>query len=366
MKNIPLYKPYIPEDVIDFASQSLKSGWLGYGPKARELENIFTSKFGGYSVAVTSCTSALYLAARVLKRDDSDEVIIPAVTFVSTGMAFKQADYKVITADVDFQGLIDIASVKRSITPRTRAVVAVHLYGQKVQLKELREICDENKICLIEDCSHRLHQFGEIPEGDISCYSFNVMKELPSGEGGLIWGRLNEQENYAREYANVGLQGNTVQRTSTLRHSDYIFSESSGLKFLQNDIIASLTLRLIPFCENNILRRREIFTRYDKFLSRYKIFKLFNRKEDDSCLMYVMRMPAEIHDKFRDFLAGKGIATSHHYPSLAKHPLFSNVDECIETSIFEREIVTLPCYVELDELTQDYILSSIEEFVKSL
>ena len=362
--SIPLYKPYLPVEMYNFSADSLDSGWLGYGKKAQQLENIFTEKFGGWALAVTSCTSSLHLAARCMKRNANDEVIIPAITFVSTGMAFRAAGYSVVCADVDNQGLLSVDSVKASITPNTRAVVAVHLYGQRAHLDELRCLCDEHGIYLVEDCAHRVALDDESHLGDFCCFSFNVMKELPSGEGGLLWGKDPKFESIAREFANVGLSENTVQRTSSLKHYNYLFGVEYGLKFLQNDIIASLTLKLLELSDSNRNKRKLIFEKYWSVLSKYKEFYTFDRDDDDSYLMFVVRMKEEYVDEFRDYLAQEGIATSHHYPNLSEHPLFENYIPCPMASQFEKEIISLPCFVEMTEEQFSVIRGAIEEFAK--
>ncbi|HFH9839314.1 TPA: DegT/DnrJ/EryC1/StrS family aminotransferase [Streptococcus suis] len=360
--SIPLYKPYLPIKNCDFAEDSLACGWLGYGEKAQKLETLFAERYGGWALAVTSCTSSLYLAARCMKRNDNDEVIIPAITFVSTGMAFRAAGYSVVCADVDAQGLLSIDSVKSAITPNTRAIVAVHLYGQRVHLDELRRLCDGYDIYLVEDCAHRVAIDDESHPGDFCCFSFNTMKELPSGEGGLLLGKDLKFETMAREFANLGLTENTLQRTTYLKHNKYNFGLEHGLKFLQNDIIASLTLKLMDVLDSNRIKRKMIFEKYNTTLSKYKEFYTFNREDDDSCLMFVVRIAELYVDEFRDFLALKGIASSHHYPNLSEHPLFEKRVPCPIAEQYEKEIISLPCFVEMTEEQIDMISDAIEEF----
>ena len=359
--SIPLYKPYLPKNIWKFASETMNSGWLGYGPQANKLEKFFSQKFGGWALAVNSCTSALYIAARCAKETEDDEAIIPAITFVSTGMAFRMAGYKVIPVDVTPQGLISIESVKEAITDHTRVIVAVHLYGQRAQLESLRKICDAKKIILIEDCAHRVGLADDSRIGDMCCFSFNVMKELPSGEGGLLWCKDQEYESKAREFANVGLSENTVQRTATIKHSNYLFGTQSGLKFLQNDIIASLTIQLLELYEENLLCRKEIFSFYEKILSKYKEFTVLSRNDDDSRLMFVVRLEDKYVDSFRTYLAEQGIATSHHYPSLSKHPLFESRVDCTKALQMEREIISLPCFIQITKKQ----LTFIEEVIRN-
>ena len=363
-KSIPLYKPYLPPEIMAGVEDTFTRRWIGYGKYAMALEKKFTSQWGGFAIATNSCTSALFLTACVLRQSEEDEVIIPAITFVSTGMAFLQAGFRVIVADVDENCLLNVDSVRKNITRHTRAVVSVHLYGQKCKLEELRNLCDQNKIALVEDCAHRIGYADSERVGDYACFSFNTMKELPSGEGGIVWVKNPAVEAQLRSVANVGLQENTLQRSSHLKHLDYNFSEYTGLKFLQNDIIAAITCAQFPFQEKNRVRRAHIFDTYNAWFKQTGLAKPIPRKADDSYLMYVIKMPANLVDPFRSYLADAGIATSYHYPSLAKHPLFSTRERCSTADHIQHELVTLPCYVDMTEEELNSVLDTMDRFRK--
>lgn len=360
---IPLYRPFVAEDVKRKMSEVLDSRWIGYGKISMLLEQKFTDAWGGFSLATSSCTSALYLVARTIKKADTDEVIIPAITFVSTGMAFLNAGYRVIVADVDENGLMDIDSVQRLVTDHTRAIVPVHLYGQKVDLLSFRALCDQKGIYLVEDCAHRVGYCDAVRYGDFACFSFNTMKELPSGEGGAVWGKKRCYENKLREIANVGLSENTYQRTSTTKHSNYVFGENIGLKYMQNDIIAAMTVAQFDRYGSNIEKRKGIAKRYDNLLKTKDYAALIERGDADSFLMYVVKIRKEHVQDFRNFLSDNGVATSHHYPSLAGHPLFEERIPCKKANSMQHELVSLPCYVDMTEDEQQYILNVINAYV---
>src|SRR5262245_30708959 len=146
----PLCKPHIPEEALQSLSECIASGWLGYGPICSNLEKRFTEAHHGWAIATSSCTSALFLTAQLCRQTDYDEVICPAITFVSTPMAFLQAGWKVVLADVNADSLlITKYNIEERITDRTRAIVVVHLYGQKAPVEEIKEFCKERNIILI-------------------------------------------------------------------------------------------------------------------------------------------------------------------------------------------------------------------------
>lgn len=359
---IPLYRPCIANNVLPKMYDVLDSKWLGYGKISMSLEKKFIDAWDGFAFATNSCTSALYLVAKAIKKTDEDEVIIPAITFVSTGISFLNANYKVVVADVDKNGIIDIESVKKLITDKTRAIVPVHLYGQKVNLNGFRELCDKKGIYLVEDCAHRIGYYDTVRYGDFACFSFNTMKELPSGEGGVVWGRDRSYEKKIREIANVGLVENTCQRTLNMKHQDYNFSSNIGLKYMQNDIMASITMAQFDMYNDNIKKRKHIVKLYDELLKTKIYAELLDRRDDDSFLMYVVKIKKERVKDFREFLSDNGIATSHHYPSLAQHPLFEERVACCKANSIQHEWVSLPCYVDMKEEEQEYILNIINAY----
>ena len=359
---IPLYRPFVSNEVKTKMLDILDSRWFGYGKMSMYLEQKLVDAWGGFSLATNSCTSALYLVAETIKKTDTDEVIIPAITFVSTGMAFLNAGYKVVVADVDKNGIMNIEAVKKLITDKTRAIVPVHLYGQKVDLCNYRKLCDEKEIYLVEDCAHRIGYYDTIRYGDFACFSFNTMKELPSGEGGAVWGKELCYEKKLREVANVGLGENTYQRTSSVKHSNYVFGTNIGLKYMQNDIIAAMTVAQFDAYRDNIDKRKSIARSYDDILKTKEYAELIDRQDDDSFLMYVVKIKKDKTQSFRSFLADHGVATSHHYPSLAQHPLFEERIECNVSNSMQYELVSLPCYVDMKEEEKKYILSVINDY----
>ncbi len=346
----------------------LASGWLGYGPQCRALEEAFTGSRGGWSLATSSCTSALYLAALLCRneRDGTDvpEVIVPAITFISSAMPFAHAGYRVRVADVDRDSLtLSPASAARLVTARTRAILVVHLYGQRApELTALRALADRHGIALIEDCAHRIDVADSAPRaGDIACFSFNAVKELPGGEAGLLWARAAGLEPRARAISNAGLAIDTMQRTATTRHRDYAFSNETGLKLRANDIAAALVLGALDRWPEARALRQAQFARYDAMLRTLAPeVELLPRAADDSFLMIVARVRRR--SMLREALAARGIATSVHYPSLAHHPLFAAAaDPAARDDQLDATIVTLPNAPDLTARKQAGIGAAIAD-----
>lgn len=363
---IPLFRCSVPAAARARLIATLDSGWLGYGPQCRLLEERFTAGRGGWALATSSCTSALYLAGRLVRASADaiqPEIIVPSISFVASGMAFLQAGVRPVVAEVGADDLLlSVEGVRRALTPRTRALLVVHLYGQRTrELPALRALADEHGLLLIEDCAHRIDLLDETaPVGDLLCYSFNAVKELPGGEGGLLWGREGRHEAWIRPVSNLGLAVDTVQRAAALRHADYAFASEPGLKLRCNDVAAALVNAAIEALPASRAHRREQFQGYDRLLAGMADrVRPIERRDDDSCLMYVVRVPSEAREPVRAAMARAGVATSVHYPSLARHPLFGNDRPGACCGDQDEAIITLPTFAELNTDDQRRVVEAL-------
>ena len=363
---IPLFRASVLPAARARLLATLDSGWLGYGPQCLQLEERFTADRGGWSLATSSCTSALYLAGRLVRElagGQAPEIIVPSISFVASGMAFLQAGVRPVVADVEAEDLLlGVEGARRALTAHTRALLAVHLYGQRCgELPALRALADEHGLLLIEDCAHRVDLLDHaVPAGDLLCYSFNAVKELPGGEGGLLWGRERRHEAWLRPVSNLGLSVDTMQRTAALRHADYAFAADPGLKLRSNDLAAALVNAAIESLPVSRAQRRDQFARYDKLIAGLAgDVRPLKRRDDDSCLMYVIRVAREARDAIRAAMAGAGVATSVHYPALARHPLFGNerADACCGNQ--DECVITLPTFADLTADDQQRVVDTL-------
>jgi aminotransferase len=322
----------------------LASGWIGYGPRCNALEGRFERR-GGAALTTTNCTAALHLAAKLCMSSERDEILVPAITFVSSAMGFRYAGMKVKLVDVCNQtGLLDQDKIEQALSPRTCAILAVHLFGQRVETGPLRALCDRRGLFLIEDCAHRIDLLDEQPLlADIACYSFNAVKEAVGGEGGLLWCRDPELAGRARSISNLGMTVDTAMRASSPAHRDYEFTDELGLKFRGFDISATLVLAGLDHLPEARRKRRLIFDVYNAAIEGRDIFQAIPRGPEDSCLMYAVRVTDHRREAIRAGFAECGIATSVHYPSLSRHHVFGS-DRLAEAERLDEELLTVPCF----------------------
>jgi dTDP-4-amino-4,6-dideoxygalactose transaminase len=239
----------------------------------------------------------------------------------------------------------------------------VHLYGQRhPHLERFRALADAHRLLLVEDCAHRVDLLDRGPPiGDLACYSFNAVKELPAGEAGLIWGRDAEHEPWVRAVSNLGLTVDTMQRSATLRHADYASVAEPGLKLRSSDIAAALVNGGIASLAADRAARRDQAATYDRWLAPLapEVCPL-PRADDDSFLMYVIKVDASCREAVRAAMAEHGVATSVHYPSLTRHPLFGDDRRLAGCMDQDRCIVTLPSFPGLDLVRQRRVVDALE------
>lgn len=361
---IPLFQPNIQEQEIEAIKDTISSNWIGYGENCKVLEKTFVKKFNGWSLATDSCTSALYIAANLIKKGGHNEVIVPAITFIATAIPFYEAGYSVKVADIDSDDLLlDVSSVEKLISKNTRAVVAVHLYGNRCDLSRLAAVCEARKIVLIEDCAHRLDLIDQYTQvrGDFACYSFNPMKEITSSHGGLLWGKDEAEEVFARSISNWGLSIDTHEKCSQRRHLCNSFTGTTGLKFRLDDISASIINCGISQLIEQREKRGSLHRQYKKLLTDCaSAVKLIPHKDNSSYLMNVIQVPPNCVRNVRDELSKNNISSSIHYQSLAHHPLFdSGPHGCPVADRLTREIISLPSYLRLTLQDQEKVVSVV-------
>ena len=157
-KFLPFHVPEIGEDEIESVVQTLRSGWLTTGAKARQFEQEFATRIGArYAVAVNSCTAALHLALEAIGVSEGDEVIVPTMTFAATAEVVTYFKAKPVLVDCQLDTLnIDVDRIEEAITPKTKAIVPVHFAGQPCEMDRILEIARIHRVKVIEDAAHAL------------------------------------------------------------------------------------------------------------------------------------------------------------------------------------------------------------------
>jgi dTDP-4-amino-4,6-dideoxygalactose transaminase len=264
--------PLIGEAEIAEVVDSLRSGWIGTGPKVARFERMLEEYVGvPHARCVSSCTAALFLAMKCLGVGPGDEVLVPALTFVATANAVEHTGARPVLIDsVPGTGLMDLDAAEAAITPRTRAILPVHLYGRPVDMDRLNSLRDKHELAVVEDAAHALgarwrdQQIGSF--GNLSAYSFYPTKNITTIEGGALVTNDLDIAIRVEQLALHGLSAGAWQRFSDTGFKHYGATEV-GYKFNMTDVQAALGLHQLPHLDEWIQIRANQAARYDTMLA---------------------------------------------------------------------------------------------------
>lgn len=264
--------PLIGEEEIAEVVDSLRSGWVGTGPKVHRFEEQIAEYVGApFCRCVSSCTAALILSMQVVGIGPGDEVLVPAMTFVASANAVEHAGATPVLVDsVPGTGLIDLDAAEAAVTPHTRAIIPVHLAGRPVDLDRLGQLGERHGLTVIEDAAHAIGtewKGRRIGSGsNLAAFSFYVTKNITTIEGGAV---VTENEEVAAEIERLALHGLSLgawQRFSDTGFRHYEVVEP-GFKYNLTDVQAAVGLHQLSHLDEWIDRRAELWERYDVLLA---------------------------------------------------------------------------------------------------
>ncbi len=368
---IPVFSPSLGREEEKAVSKVLKSGWIGSGPAVARFEKDFlTFTKGKYAVATNSASAALHLAIIAAGVGKGDEVITPSFTFVATNHPILMQGATPVFCDIKEDNFCaDPRDIERKITGKTRAVVVVHYGGYPAQIEEIVKICKKNNLILIEDCAHASGSFYKGRHlgtfGDFGCFSFAAIKNLTTGDGGMLIGKSKEKIDQARTLSWSGISQSTWERAKkgVVRWRYNVVS--AGWKYQMNDIAASIGIVQLVKLKKNNGKRKDITNRYDKAFKGVPWIKVrdVGKDEEPSYHNYIIRVSAQVRDKLSDFLAVRAIATSVHYVPSHHYKIYSKYKSKLPvTDKIWKEILLLPIFPDLRPIDQKHIIDSILKF----
>jgi dTDP-4-amino-4,6-dideoxygalactose transaminase len=348
------------KDEINAAiSRVLDSGWYILGEEVRAFEEEFAGYIGvSYGVGVGSGTEALHLALRTCGIGQGDEVITVSHTAVATVAAIEMTGAAAVFVDIepDFFTL-DPSKLEAAITPQTKAILAVHLYGQAVDIDPVLNIAQKHHLRLIEDCAqaHGAAYKGRCvgSYGDMACYSFYPTKNLGAlGDGGMVVTddvELVEKAKLLRQYG---------------WEQQYV-SHLAGWNTRLDEVQAAVLRVKLKHLDRDNSKRIRLAKIYDEELSDTHLI-LPKRRENSKHVYHLYVIRSDKRDELLTFLRENGIGASIHYPvPVHLQPAYNRGQNNLpETKCVAKEILSLPMYPELNEV--DVIVEAIKEFEKKV
>ncbi len=323
---VPLTDIAVPEQDVQAVLECLDSGWLTMGPRIAAFEQALKDFVGvEHAVTVSSGTAALHLACLAAGLGPGDEVIVPAFTFVASAAAIRYVGATPVLCDVvsPREFVLDPADVARRITPRTKAVIAVHFCGYPAALAELRALCDEHGLVLIEDCAQAIgatvdeseRQVGTV--GELGAFSFFSKKQLCVGEGGMVSCAAGEHAERVRLLRSHALTSSTWDRHRG--HDPAYDIVDIGFNYRMDEPRAALGLSRLGRLAGSLSARRETVRAYREQLAGIEGLELCFDEEavarSSHFAFPVLVSDRERRDRFRDQLKDAGIQTTW-YPAL--------------------------------------------------
>jgi len=376
---LPPFAPCLGDEEFDEVLDTLRSGWLTMGPKTRRFEEAFARYVGAkHAIAVSSCTAGLHLALVAGGIGPGDEVITTPLTFCSTANVIVHQGATPVLADVNPDTMnIDPREIERLITPRTRALIPVHLAGQPCEMEEMEALAKEHGLLLIEDAAHatgaeyRGRKIGTF--GDVTVFSFYATKNLTTGEGGMI---CTEDDDLAEKTRILRLHG--ISQDAWKRYSDkgswYYEVQLPGYKYNMTDIQASLGLHQLARQEE-FLRVRERYARVytEAFADLPEIRAPFVKDHvRHAWHLYIVQLNLERltidRGQFIEALRGENVGTSVHFIPLHLHPFyqqrygFKKGDFPVAEDAYEG-IVSLPLYPRMTEEDVDDVVRAVKKVI---
>lgn len=267
---VPIARTQLTEDEIQSALGPLRSGWLVQGPKVREFEAKWSAFTGAqYSIAVTSCTTALHLSLAALGFGPGDEAIVPAFTWIATANVVEHLGGRVVFCDIDPNTFnLDASQLESKITSRTKAILPVHLFGLAADMTAINDLAKKHHLWIVEDaaCGFGARYKGQHVGtfGDAGCFSFHPRKSITTGEGGMITTQSSELAEKLRRLRDHGAAMSDLQRHLGAR--PYLLADhpDAGYNQRMTDIQAALGSAQMDRAAEIVTERQRLAAVYDR------------------------------------------------------------------------------------------------------
>jgi dTDP-4-amino-4,6-dideoxygalactose transaminase len=363
-------------------AEALRSGWVTTGPKTKLFEQRIAKLVGArHAIAVNSCTAAMHLALEAIGLQAGDEVITTTMTFAASGEVIRYFNARPVLVDIEPSSMnIDPRQIEAAITPRTKAIIPVHLAGLAADMDAIIDLAAAHDLRVIEDAAHALptvyrgRMVGSI--GDFTCFSFYATKTLTTGEGGMI---CTDNEEWAHRCRVMSLHGITHDpwKRYSAEGSWYYEIVAPGFKYNMTDVAAGIGLAQLDKVEAMCARRREIACRYSAAFGTIAALQAPADAAADGAHawhLYMLRLNLEQltidRARFVDELKKRNIGTSVHFIPLHVHPYYRETYGYRPEGlpIAHREYlreVSLPIYSKMTDQDAADVIAAVREVAET-
>ena len=373
--------PAIEEGEIAEVVATLRSGWIGTGPRVARFEELFREYVGAkHAIALNSCTAALHLSMVVSGIGPGDEVITTPMTFCATANSIIHTGARPVFVDVERDTFnIDPDLIERAITPRTKAIVPVHFAGRPCRMDRIEAIARHHRLLVVEDAAHAIeasHQGRKIGTiGDLTCFSFYVTKNVVTAEGGMVTTDNADLAAKIKMYALHGMSKDAWKRFSDegFKHYQVIFP---GFKYNMTDIQAALGIHQLGRIAQNAKRREEIWKRYSEAFAELPVISPAGIEDSivHSRHLYTILVKSEEIGKTRDQVLNEliklNVGTGVHYTALHLHPYYRQAFGHTEgdfpnTEYIGERTLSLPLSSKLSDQDVEDVIAAVRQVTTS-
>ncbi len=381
--HLPFALPDIGEAEIAEVVDSLRSGWLTTGPKTKRFEADFAAFLNGEveAVAVNSATSGLHLALEACGVGPEDEVITTTYTFTATAEVIRYLGAHPVFVDIDRHTLnLNPDLVARAVTPRTKAILPVHIGGLACDMDPILQIAARHGLKVVEDAAHALpatyrgRTIGLL-DSDATVFSFYATKTLATGEGGMLVTRDPALASRCRVMRLHGIDRDAFDRYTSTRPAWYYEVIAPGFKYNMTDVAAALGIQQLRRVHELRARRQEIADRYDRAFADLPVRLPAHASDGDvhAWHLYVLQLADDApvdRNTFIEKMAQRGIGTSVHFIPLHRHPYWRDTYGLKPSDFPEAEaayarVVSLPIYTKMTDGDVERVIQAVREVLRA-
>ncbi|MBI4442266.1 MAG: DegT/DnrJ/EryC1/StrS family aminotransferase [Acidobacteria bacterium] len=375
---LPFAAPDLAADEQDEVLATLRSGWLTTGPRATQFE----AEFGAYvgapcALAVNSCTGGLHLALAALGIGPGDEVLTTPLTFCATVNVILEVGATPVLVDIGPDLNIDPCSLEAAITPRTRALLPVHLAGLPCDMVSIWRLAQRHQLKVIEDAAHAagaLYQGTQIGGGksDVVAFSFYATKNLSTGEGGMVVTSSAELYEQMRVLCLHGISRNAWDRY-TERGGWYYEVVAQGFKYNMSDLMAAIGIHQLRKLDRMNARRAEIAVAYNRAFEGMAELQLPPDRQDcrHAWHLYILRLHLERlsidRAQFINEMRARNIGCSVHFIPIPMHPYYQRTleirDPCARALAEYPRMLSLPLYSKMSDADVNRVVQAVRDIV---